>query len=311
MSSLKDKRLNHLAKWDNAPQTARPAKPVEIDMVSLAQTTKRGGVKRPRPSSGSTAPAKSVPLAKVMKLIIEYLKDINGQKLTLEDLIDKAVTLRKENPDEKFDSDDEAAQANLDETRNAIHADEKIREQLFKKLKENLKIEFSVDPDTQQKSFAYKSTYQLRDTGDIIRLLENQYPEGVDQNELKESYKGIDQDMEKLKVEERVYYLKNKEQKADMLFYKDPTLVLEVDGRLKGLWKTTKQKLPDQQHIGEFNELMKVAGLTPVETIEWVFESAEQKKIEALEEENRSKKKTKRTRRIKKLTNEHIDLGTQ
>jgi predicted transcriptional regulator len=297
--SLKDKRLKHMEKWEGKIPTTTSA-PAPPD-VSLGQTTSRRA-KRSKTNAAKEAPSKSVNIGRALKLSLEYLMDTNGATYTYDELVNKALTLKK--PDEEstiYDSDESNQQAILDELKKVLLTDVTARGDFLVKLKENSRIDVSGQDDNL--TFTYKSTYKIRDPQSIINLLRETQPAGVDSKELKDGYKGVEDDLTKLKNEGRVYFLKNKEQKSDVLFYKDPALVIEIDAKLKAAWGETKRNMPP---IADLEEKMRQANIKPIDTVEWLSDAAAQKRRLALEEENRGKKKARKQRKITRVTNEHM-----
>jgi hypothetical protein len=298
--SLKDKRLKHMEKWEGKMPAPSGSSKKEDAGDALGQTSTRV---RKSKSSSSTPILKPQNVGKMLRLIVDCLKEQNGATIAFDDLIEKALAVKKEGDEPDIDMDDSNQQNLLNEMKKALYEDEKTRSQVISKLKENPKIDVGASQD--KPTFTYKSTYQLSNAQDIINLLKSVTPEGVDCKELKDSYKTIDEDIAKLKEEGRVYFMKNKEMKSDILFYKDPMMVMDIDQELRAMFRATVKKLPDAQHMPDFDTVMKANDLKPMETIVWATDKTALER-KALEEEEKKGKQKRKSRKIKNVTNAHM-----
>jgi hypothetical protein len=293
-SKLQEKQLQHMERM----QQLEKKKPVrskarDVDVTSIT-TTSRGA---PAASSNTDAdepkrrgrgrPSKASVLSKHMKTIIDYLKEIE-KPITFNDIINtnqiqlELHQLRslfadlKKNPKVRFD---------WDSTKNSVD-----------------QVEDEVTLAMRQGLFEYKPTHQVRNIEDIITLLRD--PDyrgiGVDEKELKDSYKTIASDIEQLIKTGRVYHVKNMEKKSNLLYYRDPAYNIPVDQKLKDLWNDITPKIPLQAH--DLDAAVRKVKEVPLET----YDLPTELKRKADEEAERKVQKKKRKSTIRKYTNAHL-----
>lgn len=230
-------------------------------------------------------PSKQSILSKHLKTLVDYIKE-NEKPITFNNLV-------------KITEVD-------------TQLDDKSLQSLFQDLKNNAKMSFTWDRNQnsvedelenemllmmKQGFFTYQPTHSVRNKNDIKNLLlKEYYSTGLDSKELKDSYKNAEEDVRELIANKEVYSAKSSEGKSFILYYKDPTLLMNVDRDLMDMWNEVGKKIP-QQNInleGALNQ----CGQKPLEAVEWLNER--KKKVQ---EDN---KKTKRKSKRRKITNSHL-----
>ncbi|KAL1916400.1 uncharacterized protein VTP21DRAFT_5591 [Calcarisporiella thermophila] len=161
--------------------------------------------------------------------------------------------------------------------------------QLYKLLTNNPKIDF----DEATRTFAYKPTFNIKSTDDLLALLEERKDlGGMEVKDLLDSYKGLSAAVDELEAAGRLLVVRNKDRAPRILFYNDPYYNTNVDEEFKTLWHNLK--IPDQFDLGM--ELEK-AGLKTMEVFEQRIKS---------EDEPKKKKSRSRNRKVK-ITNTHLE----
>ncbi|KAL9654257.1 hypothetical protein ABK040_010289 [Willaertia magna] len=231
--------------------------------------------------------------------LIEYLQENSEKKFTFTELLN----ILPVNSEQKL----------------ITTLDEKTQKNLFKKLKDNPKVDLqitikltgnNIDPNA---IICFKAIHQsVKKKEDIVNLLK--HPEylisGIPEKELTESYKTIIDDIKDLINNKYLLSIYNEEKKSNILYYNDLQICLEIDNKLKELWKDNKIKnnaLKMPQRADDIEEYLTKAKLAKTETIIWPEDEYRRKK-EAEREENAKNIKQKRTRKmnINKMTNRHL-----
>ncbi len=191
--------------------------------------------------------------------------------------------------------------------------EDKIKKEIFLKLKENQKVDFSPGPTKtkgidEAATFSFKAIHQsVKNKDDILNLLK--HPEfvisGIPSGELAESYKSVGEDIEELKKGKYIIAIFNQDKKGDVLYYNDPGVAMpSIDPKLKKLWEDTRNR---RIRDTDLKDLLEKAGLKPIPTVEWPVDEHIKKK-EAEREESSRNTKAKRTRKmnVNKMTNKHL-----
>lgn len=118
-------------------------------------------------------------------------------------------------------------------------------------LQDNPKI--SIDDSVGSLRFSYKSMYDVHTADDLYDLLE-QNPNGIDKNDLADTYPSIESDLKHLAEQKKLLKVKNTERKSDILYPNCPGLLLDISSEFKELWKGVKVGDPDDVQ----KELVKV-----------------------------------------------------
>lgn len=115
-----------------------------------------------------------------------------------------------------------------EEINDLCFVDVKHNKDVFESLKSNVKVSF----DGQR--FAYKSKHDLKNKDELLVLV-RKLPEGVPMGDLKDSYPGIQADVQDLKATGKVWVLMNSDSQEDIVYPNDPKIVIKVDEDLKQL----------------------------------------------------------------------------
>ncbi|GAM19433.1 hypothetical protein SAMD00019534_026080 [Acytostelium subglobosum LB1] len=206
-------------------------------------------------SSAAVSQQKNVPIGRVVYDILTHLKSLEGEPATFEELM-ASTPHRIEGNQELIDS-----------------------------LRANPKIEFLNDT-----TLCFKPLFDVKSPKDIIELL-SKYPYGITMGELRESYRQIEQDVNRMRDAKEIFVVKHNEKADDqMLFYNDERYRIPVSAELVNMWKDIV--MPKEVDL---ESTMKEAGLSLVEFAETA------RTIKAKQVEKKEKK-----RRVTKVTNVHI-----
>ena len=154
--------------------------------------------------------------------------------------------------------------------------------ELFKLLVNN---QFIVYVDGK---FSYKSMFSMRNGDEFLEQL-NKTPDGIEWDNLKDIYSGIEQDLETLIQNKKAFRILNAETKTEVIYPNDTRFSMNVAWEFRELWDQVK--IPD---VVDLQKRMQQAGLTV---------SEQEKKTN---KRPGPKQKKQRARKIK-LTNVHLD----
>lgn len=156
---------------------------------------------------------------------------------------------------------------------------------LLEILKENSKISYDDG------WFSYKPTYDIKNRDELSELI-SRAPNGIDSQELKDSYKTVHDDVKTLVEARKIIQIKNTDSNSDVLFPRDVRYDMELDNEFVDGWRGIS--IPDEVELEK--RLLK-AGLKRQDEV------AEER--QALKRAPQSKQKKQRKRRVK-LTNIHV-----
>jgi len=148
--------------------------------------------------------------------------------------------------------------------------------------------ELKVNPkvDYENGLFKYKPLYSLKDKENLMKLIDST-PDGIDTDDLKDSYKGIQADIQDLVNSEYVLHVENTELKHEIIYPHDRRFAMDVSPDFQKLWASVR--VPD---MVDFEKEMHKANLTMMQ-------------VESRKRPT-TKTKKKRKQRPTKLTNVHL-----
>jgi len=178
----------------------------------------------PLPGAKPAAPRKA-PLAKLVKDVLDCIYEAD-QPLTSEDIDTKLKAEGKSG----FDYNDT-------ELLNTLQNHERL--------------------EVVNAMWTYKAKHQVRNKNELFKLL-MRYPEGILAKEVKDAYKGVEEDVKILQEEKQIFVIGNADDGTqDVIFPCDPKLRVEVDNDIQQLWKDA---WVDPDHV---DAELKKAGIKP------------------------------------------------
>ena len=152
--------------------------------------------------------------------------------------------------------------------------------------------------------FSYSPKHRVSNRQDILQLIKSdEYRStGIDANELKESYKDAERDIQRLIQNRHVYsWTSANDSKSRILFYKDSSLVLPtVDAKLMQMWESAQKTMSNESL--NFEDRLKDNKLKPLHVEYELF-----REMFKLPAKSEAPKKKKRENKRRKRTNTHIE----
>jgi hypothetical protein len=116
------------------------------------------------------------------------------------------------------------------------HLPENQKQDLLEGWKKNSKIEFISTH--YEESFEFKPFYKVRDIKELTQLI-SENPDGIILKPLLESYDNIQEDVEELKKEQKLYEIKHSDvEKLSILYPFDEKCQIEMEEEIKLIWKS-------------------------------------------------------------------------
>lgn len=148
-------------------------------------------------------PAAAVPIGKQLKDVVDHLESTR-QALTAEQL------------------------------REAVQHDIEGNTDLYNQLQNNPKIR--INPEGK---YEYKPEHELRNMHEVLALI-SRHPKGLLLKRVKDAYKGVGDDVKKLKEDKKVWCIHNTQEKDDVLFPQDPKPLISLNQDLVDFWHSTQ-----------------------------------------------------------------------
>lgn len=162
-------------------------------------------------------PASAVPIGKQLKDVVDHLESSR-----------KALT--------------------AEELKEAVQHDVVGNKELYDVLSNNFKIR--INPDGR---YEYKPSHELQNVDEVLTLV-SKHPHGVMAGQIKDAYKGVSEDVKRLKEEGKVWCIHNASEKDDVLFPKDATPLITLSQDLVDFWHATKVPEDPAQVIEELQK---------------------------------------------------------
>eukprot|EP01105_Mastigella_eilhardi_P006176 TRINITY_DN17786_c0_g1_i1.p1 TRINITY_DN17786_c0_g1~~TRINITY_DN17786_c0_g1_i1.p1 ORF type:complete len:316 (-),score=103.03 TRINITY_DN17786_c0_g1_i1:96-971(-) len=161
----------------------------------------------------------------------------------------------------------------------------------FPELLQTLKTHSKVTYNETSGLYAYKPTYDIHNRDDLERLLERT-PDGISEEDLKDSYKGAADDIKATVEAGTVIGIENTETKSTILFPNDTSFIIRVTPDVQRLWNSIV--VPDEVELERTLEELGIG-------------SSDKPKLGA--RKRATSVKARRGGKIRKLTNTHLVPG--
>lgn len=181
----------------------------------------------------------------------------------------------------------------------ALHVDISKNADLEANLLSNPKIQY--DPASNG-TFSYKPQFVIRNKADLVSLLQKNQSDGLDYEELKDSFSKLDAVLEELVSARLVIVLRGdkKDSGPKAIFWNEMPNVVPVDSDLRDIWN--ELPLP---HELDLQQELKAAGLKGLEVDR---DSAEaQRRLKRSEGGKGSRGGSTKRKRPVKITNTHLE----
>jgi len=155
--------------------------------------------------------------------------------------------------------------------------------EISEQLKMNTKIQF------EDGKYSFRPSYGIKNASELLDLI-NKSPNGIEIEQLKDSYKALEADLKKLAEQKEIFVIRNEETKSDSIFPNDPRYRAAVSEEFSKLWRSIKT--PDDV---ELEKEMKAAGIASTKEEE-----------KAPVKRPASKKKESKKRKSTNITNRHV-----
>ncbi|KAL3150968.1 hypothetical protein ABBQ32_000711 [Trebouxia sp. C0010 RCD-2024] len=121
-----------------------------------------------------------------------------------------------------------------EQLREATQHDVTGNEELYKQVRSNPKIHLTADG-----KYEYKPEHELRNADELLTLL-LRHPQGMLAGQIKDAYKGILDDVKKLKDDGKVWCIFNAERKEEVFFPRDSKPQVAISQDLVDFWHNIK-----------------------------------------------------------------------
>jgi len=129
----------------------------------------------------------------------------------------------------------------------------------------------------RESKFSYKPTHDVRNNEEILDLIINT-PDGIDQNDLIDAYRNVENDIKALADAKKIIKVKNSDQNTEILYPNETHLMIDLYPDFRELWK--KVKVPAESDLQE--EMYKIG----------LKKTIEKDKVHQLKRPVKEKKKT-------------------
>ena len=175
-----------------------------------------------------------------------------------------------------------------------IYENLKIDVQSNTELLQNLSSNPKVILDTEKRTLLFKPHFSIKSKEELVALLINNRVDGIDYEELKESYSRIDPIIEELVNSRIVLMLKGekKDSNSKVLFYNEYPHITPVDEEFRSMWQEIS--LP---HELDISKELEAAGFKGIEVVH---------QEKRLKRPSGSESKSSKRKRPIKITNTHL-----